>query len=202
MMILNVAFKTNLCRSRANSRSWRKNSAKNYGRRTAKSPLNREHPDQLFLGAAHAQNQQVQRKEDEGGPEETEEYPEERELGRRSELTNFIMSRFDNKILNIIQETNNYIPSDYAKFAQNVVSAYQNEDKNAVLIIKSEIVLIERSLLAVGFSNDKPFCLLGGLGGFFLPLLGKKFLDASRPAIGTPLNGAISIAKELYNDLL
>ena len=94
-MILNVAFKTNFFRSRANSRSWRKNSAKNYGRRIAKSPLNREHPDQLFLSAAHAQNQQVLGEEEhEGEHEETEEYPEERELERRSELTNLFYEYF------------------------------------------------------------------------------------------------------------
>tara|TARA_B100001093_G_C26527867_1_gene884659 strand:+ start:258 stop:500 length:243 start_codon:yes stop_codon:yes gene_type:complete len=80
MISLNFTFKTNFCRRRANPRPWSKKTAKNYGRKTAKSPLNREHPDQLFLRVAHlhAQNQQVQRKEEEEEHEETEEYPEER----------------------------------------------------------------------------------------------------------------------------
>ena len=46
-----------------------------------------------------------------------------------------------------------------------------NHDSNAKKIIESEVILIEQSLMASGFSEQNAFCLIGGLGKLFLPFL-------------------------------
>lgn len=116
-----------------------------------------------------------------------------------SPLSEKVLKKFNGSILNIITETRGFKPADYAQYAKDVVLAFQKQDENAIQIVQSEVNLIERSLHAVGFLSEKPFCLLGGLGCFYLPLLNSKFLDASRKPLGSPLDGAISLAIKLYN---
>ena len=70
-------------------------------------------------------------------------------------------------------------------------------------IIESEVILIEQSLMASGFSEQNAFCLIGGLGKLFLPFLSDKFINTCKPPKGNALQGAIAIAKrEFFNSFI
>ena len=72
-----------------------------------------------------------------------------------------------------------------------------NHDSNDKKIIESEVILIEQSLMASGFSEQNAFCLIGGLGKLFLPFLSDKFINTCKPPKGNALQGAIAIAKRV-----
>ena len=65
-------------------------------------------------------------------------------------------------------------------------------------LIESEVILIEQSLMASGFSEQNAFCLIGGLGKLFLPFLSDKFINTCKPPKGNALQGAIAIAKREF----
>ena len=73
-----------------------------------------------------------------------------------------------------------------------------NHDSNAKKIIESEVILIEQSLMASGFSEQNAFCLIGGLGKLFLPFLSNKFINTCKLPKGNALQGAIAIAKREF----
>ena len=115
-------------------------------------------------------------------------------LEKHSDVTLDLLRKFDNDIKLMVEKTKSFQPKDYALYAPQVFEALQNSDHNARNIIDSESKIIEKALIATGFSSKKPFCLIGGLGGLFLPHLSKVFRDSAIPPKGDALEGAIAIA--------
>ena len=124
------------------------------------------------------------------------------DLDSHSELTRKVMRAFDNKIINLIKETNNFKPKDFAQFAHLVFEFNSKEDFHALNILRNQIPIIEKSLLSVGFDKKKPFCLLGGLGKFYKNLVHKEFLKALVEPKDDAVVGAIAIALSHYGNKL
>ena len=123
-------------------------------------------------------------------------------LERHSDLTIQVMKKFDNKIINLIKETYDFKPRDFAQFAGLIFEANSSGDSHARKILKNQIPIVERSIISAGFNKAHPFCLSGGLGKFYRPLIKKKFLDASVEPKGNAVDGAISIALSRYREKL
>ena len=66
------------------------------------------------------------------------------------------------------------------------------------MILNSEIEIVEKSILSVGFNKDYPFCLLGGLGEFYQTLISSNFSNYIVEPIGDPVTGAINMGKKEY----
>ena len=115
-------------------------------------------------------------------------------LEKHSDVTLDLLRKFDNDIKLMVEKTKSFQPKDYALYAPQVFEALQNNDHNARNIIDSESKIIEKALIATGFSSKKPFCLIGGLGSLFLPHLSKVFRESAIPPKGDALEGAIAIA--------
>ena len=119
-------------------------------------------------------------------------------LEKHSDLTKDFLKNFNNDIKEMVECAKSFKPIDYAKYASQIFSAISNQDLNARRLIETEVVLIEKSLIASGFSEQKPFCLLGGLGKLFLPYLRDIFVRSISEPKGDALNGAISIGKREF----
>ena len=115
-------------------------------------------------------------------------------LEKHSELTIQIMKKFNNKIITLIKETYDFKPKDFAQFATLIFESNLTGDSNARHILNNQIPIIEKSIISAGFNKARPFCLLGGLGKFYKPLVKKEFLDALVDPKGNAIEGAISIA--------
>jgi len=119
-------------------------------------------------------------------------------LSEHTDLTIEFLKKFKNNIKSIVEITKSFKPKDYADFAPEIFTAMDNHDSNAKKIIESEVILIEQSLMASGFSEQNAFCLIGGLGKLFLPFLSDKFINSCKPPKGNALQGAIAIAKREF----
>ena len=119
-------------------------------------------------------------------------------LNEHTDLTIEFLKKFKNNIKSIVEITKSFKPKDYADFAPEIFTAMDNHDSNAKKIIESEVILIEQSLMASGFSEQNAFCLIGGLGKLFLPFLSDKFINTCKPPKGNALQGAIAIAKREF----
>ena len=119
-------------------------------------------------------------------------------LSEHTDLTIEFLKKFKNNIKSIVETAKSFKPKDYAKFAPEIFTAMENKDSNAKKIIESEVILIEQSLMASGFSEQNAFCLIGGLGKLFLPFLSDKFINSCKPPKGNALQGAIAIAKREF----
>ena len=119
-------------------------------------------------------------------------------LSEHTDLTIEFLKKFKNNIKSIVETAKSFKPKDYAKFAPEIFTAMDNKDSNAKKIIESEVILIEQSLIASGFSEQNAFCLIGGLGKLFLPFLNDKFINSCKPPKGNALQGAIAIAKREF----
>ena len=119
-------------------------------------------------------------------------------LDKHSELTIQVMKKFDNKIINLIKETYDFKPKDFAKFANLIFEYNLNGDRQARHILSDQIPTIEKSIISAGFTKSNPFCLLGGLGEFYKPLIKKEFIEALVDPRGDAVEGAISIALARY----
>ena len=124
------------------------------------------------------------------------------DLDVHSELTRKVMKGFDNEIINLIKETKNFKPKDFAQFAHLVFEFHSKGDPHALNILNNQIPIIEKSLLAVGFDEKKPFCLVGGLGKFYKNLIHKEFLEALIEPEHDAVGGAIAIALSHYGHKL
>ena len=118
-------------------------------------------------------------------------------LGTHSDLTRKIMREFKNDVVNIIKQTLNYKPKDFALYAPIVLEYYKKNDFNAREIINFEVSIVEKSIIAAGFKPKNPFCLLGGLGSFYKDIISRDLSDSIVEPIGDAVSGAISIAKRL-----
>ena len=119
-------------------------------------------------------------------------------LEKHTKLTEKLLAEFQNDISKLVEKAKGFGPKDYAYYAPQIFSALSAGDQIAKKIVFEEVLNIEKSLLAAGFSPSKPFCLIGGLGKLFLPHLAEVFRKAVREPKGDALTGAISIAFKEY----
>ena len=119
-------------------------------------------------------------------------------LETHTDLTSSFLAKFNNDIRKLVEQTKRFQPKDYAFYAPHIFEALDAGDQNARKIISCEARVIEKSLMATGFSETKPFCLIGGLGELFLPHLSEKFKNSVMEPKGDALEGAISLARKQF----
>ena len=125
----------------------------------------------------------------------------EEKLQKHSELTIQLMGEFNNKIINLVKASYDFKPKDFSNYAPLVFDFHLKGDKNAEEILRSEIKIIEKSIVSAGFNKNYPFCLLGGLGTLYKPLIHSGFSDYLVEPLGDPVQGAINMCiKEYFKD--
>ncbi len=115
-----------------------------------------------------------------------------------SDLTLAIMALFGNSIEKIVESAATYSPRDFGQLAPRIVAAHKAGDINGTVLMEHHRKLVQKSIDAAGFSPDKPFCMLGGLGPIYLKALPEKYRAAAHPPQGNALSGAIKMAKRRF----
>lgn len=90
--------------------------------------------------------------------------------------------------------SNSAKPSDYAKFAPEIVDAADRGDAMAQSLLDEGRQYVESGLSALGFQSGDALCLSGGLGPRYAPYLSKPYLQNLREPLGNALQGAFSLA--------
>lgn len=81
-------------------------------------------------------------------------------------------------------------PSDYARFARDVVAAGDAGDPLGVRLMQEGAAYIRAALTVTGWQTDEPLCLTGGLG----PAYARWLNIDTIPPKGTALDGALALA--------
>ncbi|MGR3721759.1 BadF/BadG/BcrA/BcrD ATPase family protein [Abyssibius alkaniclasticus] len=115
-----------------------------------------------------------------------------------SPLTADLLAEFSNRPDVIVETAKTWSPGDFGKLAPRVVEAWRQGDAHATAVLGHHADLVQDSLDALGFSPDKAFCMLGGLGHVYLELLDPKYQAAAQPPKGNALSGAVALAHRQF----
>ncbi len=88
-------------------------------------------------------------------------------------------------------------PADFAQLAPRIVAAGQADDPVANAILRDADAYIARAVALLQGTQPVPLCFLGGLGPVFGARLAPQFGTVTRPPAGTPLDGALLLARRL-----
>ena len=88
-------------------------------------------------------------------------------------------------------------PADYARFAPRVMDAADRGEADLLAIVRDGADYVVRALAALGWRDDEPLCLVGGVGPRLAPFLPAPHRAAVRKPVGSPLEGALRRAEAL-----
>lgn len=114
-----------------------------------------------------------------------------------TDLTKSILEKFKNDPRQIVEFAKNASPSDFGTFAPQIFKYQECGDLVANKIIKKAVTDIEEIMNSVLINKSQVFCLLGGLGEKYGPLLCDDLRHRIRAPKGSPMQGAISLALSL-----
>lgn len=107
-----------------------------------------------------------------------------------TDLTQAILHDHDDDPGRIVLFSLNSHPSDYARFARDVVAAGEAGDPLGTRLMQEGAAYIRRALDVVGWQPGEALCLTGGLG----PAYARWLALDTIPAKGTALDGALALA--------
>jgi len=93
--------------------------------------------------------------------------------------------------------SNSAKPSDYAKFAPEIIDAADAGDAMARSLMDEGRQYVESGLNALGFQPGDALCLSGGVGPRYKPYLSKEFVKILSEAQGIALDCAFSLARRV-----
>ncbi len=115
-----------------------------------------------------------------------------------TDLTRAIIAEFDGSIGTLVEAAKAMPPHEFGNYAPRIIDAAHKGDANAKAIMAEALEWIERQVDAIGFREDQSFCVLGGLGPIFLPLMAEKYQKAYIESKGNALDGAIMLAAKKW----
>lgn len=86
-------------------------------------------------------------------------------------------------------------PQDFGELAPIVTRHAQNRDSNAQQIMRAAAVYVAHGIEQMDWKPPMPICLTGGIGPQYEPYLAEPIRTYLARPIGTPLDGAIAIAR-------
>ncbi|MEM1129604.1 MAG: BadF/BadG/BcrA/BcrD ATPase family protein [Pseudomonadota bacterium] len=114
-----------------------------------------------------------------------------------SDLTREITARFNERPGEIVAFSQGADPQDFAALAPDVVAAAASGDPVACGILKSGAYYIEDTLRRMGWKAGQRLCLLGGASKAYAPFLPLDMEGSIVEPLGTPLDGALDLARAL-----
>ncbi len=119
----------------------------------------------------------------------------------RSPLTDDLLSKFEGAE-GIVRFAGSVGPSEFGMIAQNVTAAAQRKDPNAADVMQAGAGEISQTLLHLGWQPGDPICLTGGIGPYYAPMLPDEMRRCVVDPKGSPLDGAVSLARELAREVI
>ncbi|MBV6656291.1 MAG: hypothetical protein KI785_00840 [Devosiaceae bacterium] len=90
--------------------------------------------------------------------------------------------------------------SDFGSLAPKVTEAAAHGEPLALSIVRDGARHIEQAVRAMGWTPAMTLCLTGGVAPLYKPYLPQPVQAAIRPPWGEPIEGALSLARELVHD--
>jgi len=87
-------------------------------------------------------------------------------------------------------------PANYARFAPQVIAAAQNGDPTAQNLMRKGAGYLLKALNALAPGASLPICLTGGIAPQYAPWLPKDVKERLQKPAGTPLEGALLLARQ------
>lgn len=115
-------------------------------------------------------------------------------LFEHSPLTREILAEFHGSLGTLVETAKSMPPYEFGNYAPRVIDAAHRGDANAKHIMNEAKNWIEAQTDAIGFREDHHFCVLGGLGPIFLPMMAEKYQRAYVEPKGNALDGALMLA--------
>lgn len=119
-------------------------------------------------------------------------------IGEASALTREIMAVFRDNPEDLVEFTVAAKPGDYGGFAPKVFDYAAEGDVVARSIVGKAVADVEGALGALGLREGDVLCLLGGLAGFYAPLLAARYQPLLREPRGDALLGAVRMAARRF----
>lgn len=92
-------------------------------------------------------------------------------------------------------------PADFAALAPEIVTAANSGDKVAAVLMARGAGYVASALASLGWQEDEPLCLTGGLGPAYQPWLDPRLAAACAPPFGSALDGALAFARKMAADM-
>ncbi len=116
----------------------------------------------------------------------------------KTPMTEALMAKFNDSPSNLSDFGRRATPQDYGIYAPMLFDYAESGDEIAADILKNTIAELERTINAISPSEDSLVCMTGSLGRRYSDYFTYKFKKRLFEAYGTPLDGAVYLAKELY----
>ena len=117
-----------------------------------------------------------------------------------STLSDTVFSEFDRDTSKVIAFARTALPREYAQYAPRIVKAGQLGDDIAIQLLSEGAGYIERGLLAMGWCEGEPLCLMGGLAPHYRGYLRSKMANAVIEPKGSALDGTLVLAARLQSN--
>ncbi|MEM8630560.1 MAG: BadF/BadG/BcrA/BcrD ATPase family protein [Pseudomonadota bacterium] len=114
-------------------------------------------------------------------------------LEAEGDLTRKLLADFGGAA-SIVRFSTGAEPAGFAEIAPAVVASAKAGDSLGDALMKAGAAYIDKALQAVDRQDDKPLCLIGGLGAQYAPYLSAALQDAVVPPLGDALDGALFLA--------
>ncbi|MEM9247606.1 MAG: BadF/BadG/BcrA/BcrD ATPase family protein [Pseudomonadota bacterium] len=100
----------------------------------------------------------------------------------------------------VLQFASSATPADFGTIAPRVTEAATEGDPLALSILERGADHVARAVQALGWSEGMALCLTGGVAPFYRDHLPQALADALQEPEGAPLDGALSLAREMVHD--
>lgn len=118
-----------------------------------------------------------------------------------SELTASLLKEFDGAA-GIVRFAATASSGELGQIAKTVTQLAQQDDPVAITVLKEGATQIGDYITGMGWRDGDPLCLTGGLGPHYQAWLPATIKDCVRSPIGEPLEGAIDLAREFYQEVI
>ncbi len=115
-----------------------------------------------------------------------------------SPLTRSILKRFGGTPQGLVAFVQTATPMDYGSFAPDLIEAYYCGDAVAVEILDTAVSSLHHTLGILNTKATGTLYMLGGLGPVYTKLLRSEYQALCRPPKGAGVDGAFSLAQQLW----
>lgn len=120
-------------------------------------------------------------------------------LQQRSKMTEHFLAEFGGAG-SIVAFAKNALPTEIAQLAKTVTDYAQQDDAAAISVLQHGAAVVTEKLNQFGWMEQDAVCLTGGIAHFYKQYLPAMVQDNVVGSKGEPLDGAVALAREFYNN--
>lgn len=122
-------------------------------------------------------------------------------LVAHSDLTRQLLLQHDDDLAMMVDFARKAAPQDYAKAARDIVERARVGDANASYLMRKGAAYLTDCFDAAQIAEGSVLCLSGGVGPHYKAYLPEHYSARVQKPLGTPLDGAVTLAKQHFEAL-